>query len=180
MGITHTFVSEIADGEDATLVRPSNWNAAHSLGAGDVLPIKVRKTADETVNNSSTLQNDDHLLLAVGANEVWHIFMLLIVTTEATPDFQYAFTVPSGGSIKGFNAGHIGALASALVALADNDLTVAQQINGAITTDFVAVWGLYVGGANAGNLQLQWAQATANASNTTVFTNSFILAFKLT
>ena len=29
------------------------------------------KTADQTVNNSAVLQNDDHLLLAVGANEVW-------------------------------------------------------------------------------------------------------------
>jgi hypothetical protein len=27
--ITHPFVSGIADGGDATLVRPSNWNAAH-------------------------------------------------------------------------------------------------------------------------------------------------------
>jgi hypothetical protein len=27
--VTHPFVSGIADGGDATLVRPSNWNAAH-------------------------------------------------------------------------------------------------------------------------------------------------------
>ena len=29
MSATHTFVSAISDGVDATLVRPSNWNAAH-------------------------------------------------------------------------------------------------------------------------------------------------------
>lgn len=29
MPVTHTFVSAKADGGDATLVRPSNWNAAH-------------------------------------------------------------------------------------------------------------------------------------------------------
>ncbi len=29
--ITHPFVSAIADGADATVVRPSNWNAAHTL-----------------------------------------------------------------------------------------------------------------------------------------------------
>src|SRR5262245_35699363 len=29
--VTHTFVSGISDGADATLVRPSNWNANHSL-----------------------------------------------------------------------------------------------------------------------------------------------------
>ncbi len=38
--VTHTFVSAIADGADATLVRPSNWNADHEVSAplvaGDV------------------------------------------------------------------------------------------------------------------------------------------------
>ena len=29
MSITHAFTSEVADGGDASLVRPSNWNAAH-------------------------------------------------------------------------------------------------------------------------------------------------------
>lgn len=31
MPVTHPFVSLIADGGDATLVRPSNWNADHSF-----------------------------------------------------------------------------------------------------------------------------------------------------
>src|SRR6185437_14624248 len=30
-GVTHTFVSGVADGADTTLVRPSNWNAAHTI-----------------------------------------------------------------------------------------------------------------------------------------------------
>jgi hypothetical protein len=30
----------------------------------------IRKTADETVNNSAVLQNDDELLFPIGANEV--------------------------------------------------------------------------------------------------------------
>jgi hypothetical protein len=35
--VTHPFVSAIADGVDATVVRPSNWNATHSLtGTVDV------------------------------------------------------------------------------------------------------------------------------------------------
>src|SRR5512143_2360131 len=29
MGITHAFVSEVADSPDASLVRPSNWNDDH-------------------------------------------------------------------------------------------------------------------------------------------------------
>ena len=29
--VTHPFVSAIGDGADTTLVRPSNWNATHSI-----------------------------------------------------------------------------------------------------------------------------------------------------
>jgi len=34
VAVKHTFVSAIADGVDATLVRPSNWNATHTIDAG--------------------------------------------------------------------------------------------------------------------------------------------------
>ena len=84
MAITHTFVSAIANGGDATLVQPSNWNATHSG-----LTV-VRKTADETVNNSNALQNDNHLLLALAANEVWQVELtLLLLSTSTTPDFLF-------------------------------------------------------------------------------------------
>jgi len=141
--------------------------------------VMVRKTADETVNNSNALQNDDELTLTVGANEVWDIFLLLEITTGAAPDFAYAFTVPTGGVITGFVAGTIGALASALVAIAPLDLTTPHYIDGTINNNWACLWGRYIGGANAGNLQLQWAQKTADASDTTLHANSYIIAHKL-
>jgi len=36
--VTHPFVSAIADGTDTTVVRPSNWNATHSI-SGTVDPV---------------------------------------------------------------------------------------------------------------------------------------------
>lgn len=39
MSVTHTFVSEKADGADATLVRPSNWNAGHTITPGTIASI---------------------------------------------------------------------------------------------------------------------------------------------
>ena len=36
MGITHAFASAKADGGDATLVKPSDWNAAHVIGAATI------------------------------------------------------------------------------------------------------------------------------------------------
>jgi hypothetical protein len=36
MAITHTFTSAKADGADATLVQPSDWNAAHTVADGSL------------------------------------------------------------------------------------------------------------------------------------------------
>lgn len=48
----------------------------------------ARKTADEVVNNSATLQNDDHLLLALAANEVWEVEINLWYDSGTTPDLK--------------------------------------------------------------------------------------------
>lgn len=48
MQVTHAFTSGLADGPDATLVRPSNWNADHVLTGWDAL------TADHTVTIGSS------------------------------------------------------------------------------------------------------------------------------
>lgn len=47
MPITHPFVSAKADGPDATLVRPSNWNADHIIGEVDA---SVSDARTATVN----------------------------------------------------------------------------------------------------------------------------------
>lgn len=69
MGVlTHEFVSAVADGGDATLVRPSNWNASHSITAdasvkvtdGDLIE-PLRYTLSGT--NRLTLANTGRLFL---------------------------------------------------------------------------------------------------------------------
>jgi uncharacterized protein YjbI with pentapeptide repeats len=39
--IRHAFVSAIPDGPDATVVRPSNWNADHTIDDGTIAPSKL-------------------------------------------------------------------------------------------------------------------------------------------
>lgn len=51
--------------------------------------------------------------------------------------------------------------------------------NGVGTIRHTRIKGFVVNGATPGNLQLQWAQNTANASDTTVRTNSAMKAWKL-
>jgi hypothetical protein len=49
--ITHTFVSGKADGGDATVVRPSNWNATHSGNAEVGAPAWVPTVGFSAVSN---------------------------------------------------------------------------------------------------------------------------------
>jgi len=143
----------------------------------------VRKTADETVNNSNAIQDDDELVLPVGANEIWYIFMLLRITTVAAAAFDYLFTIPAGGSLKGADSSKIGAAVTAAEEyIVPFDATGPEQ-RLASAADKTDVWELiylvYIGGGAAGNIQLQWAQGFADVSDTKVLANSFIIAHKL-
>jgi hypothetical protein len=173
MSIRHAKVSAIEDGANADLVRPSDWNADH-VGLKT-----VRKTADETVNNSDVLQNDDELFFSVGANEVWMFFALLKVYVDADNDIKFAFTAPSDGAINVYSVGKMVSLGAPLQAwvaagAAFYELTAADKTNAS-----VFLYGIYVGGAAAGNVQLQWAQNTASALDTKVLANSCLVAFKV-
>lgn len=58
----------------------------------------ARKTADEPVTSSTALQDDDHLLLAVGANEVWEFDMTLYVTGDVGGDLALTVAGPAGSA----------------------------------------------------------------------------------
>ena len=137
----------------------------------------IRKTANEIVNNSTTLQNDDTLLAALAASEVVAFECALHVTSGTAPDIKFAFTVPSGATLRW---GIIGP-----------DITVNQTSNGesgSALTLFTAgvtlagqiiLLGTVVNSTTAGNLQLQWAQNTADASDTTVLANSWLKVWRV-
>ena len=138
------------------------------------LPIYLRKASDEIVNNSDTLQNDDDLVLAVGANDVWLIHLVLfVISPSVTPEIDYVFAVPSGGAVRG-----IAELSPATVS-AFWDKTAEETLPVDTTEKYAFQIMLYIGGGTAGNLQLQWAQHTATAEDTKVKANSFMLCHRL-
>jgi len=174
--VKHAFVSAKADDPDSALVNPSDWNANH---AGIEV---IRKTALETVINSITLQDDDHLLLALAANEVWEFEGTLLLTGAETGDFKMAFTIPSGATISWSALGLLGP------ATAENQLVTSNVIEAsgaAITFGVlngkkipVIFRGVVVNGATAGNLQLQWAQSVSDGSGTVIHINSYLKAYR--
>jgi hypothetical protein len=159
------------------------WAAAAGGGIGDLLDVQyARKTANEIVNNSTTLQNDDHLTVAVGANQTWIIRYHVRVLSNAAADVKFGLSVPASTAGAFYGIGP------------------ATNTTGAATTDASMVWGNTIATAlsfgatgsgdythifltatvrvagTAGNVVLQFAQATANASDTTVGEDSVMIA----
>jgi len=149
----------------------------------------VRKTGDETVNNSNTLQNDDELILALAANEVWEVdIVLLVQSVGAVSDFKAGFAYPAGCTIKwgpaayntSNNTGFGWASSGGTAAIQDLSTEAESYLFGSVNGVYgILLKLLVVNGATPGNLNLQWAQNTATVEDTKVLTNSFIKANKL-
>lgn len=158
------------------------WAAA-SGGTGDLLDWQyVEKTADEMVESSVTLQNDDHLVLALGTNQTWRLTMHLFMTTEnnnEAPDFLGGWTLPSGATISfsqncmSNSATGVGSHAPFFASNYQSGGGSSGMLCGILSTVDTSASPLFVEGivktgGTSGNLQLQWAQNSSNADGTIV------------
>lgn len=137
----------------------------------ELRPLYAEKTADETVNNSAALQDDNELVLAVAANTKYEVTSLIRYNSGTTPDLKVKYTVPTGATLKWamFAAG------SGVFLGYQQDETTTAANDGAGVGVACLVKGILTVGVNAGSLTTQWAQNTANASNTIVQAGSYLL-----
>lgn len=140
--------------------------------------VHANKTADETVNNSAALQNDDALAWAVAGSATYAFRLYLVYSSGTTPDLKFTFTGPASFTmsytVTGFDTsgsfafGNI-STESSTPTLGGTGGNVAALITGRVVT-----------AATAGTLQLQWAQNTANGSDTIVRAGSHGVLTRLT
>jgi hypothetical protein len=173
-----------ADGEYLVTAAHGSLSAEKVVTApasGGVIPKIVRKSANETVNNSAALQDDDELLLALAANEVWEFEALVDYDSGTTPDFKVAFTVPVGATLRWASPGCSDGSGTIYGGsqVTSSGGTRAFIGTGVGTLILARLVGKVINGANAGNLQLQWAQSTAAGSDTTVHANSTLKCWRL-
>jgi len=142
-------------------------NTAFSQMNDDFLA--VRKTADEAIN-STTLQNDDHLLLPVAVSAVYLVEWWLRIDGPAANDFKYSWTGPASATMVWASLGINTGDATNLPPTHQDAPTLATVINhgcaGAGTFTQVRGQGYFVNSTTAGSLQMQWAQVAAAASTT--------------
>lgn len=153
----------------------SAWTSLGGSALGNPIINKV-KLADEiqnnTVNATATLQNDDELFFAIGANETWTFRFMVQGNANATPDYKFAVTAPGGATCKISTADH-----EAAVSVANLGCGVSTGlVTGNTANDLYEIIGTVTNGSTAGIVQLQWAQNTANAANSTIYAGSSVLA----
>jgi len=144
----------------------------------------ARKTSDETVNNSSTLQNDDVLVVSVEANAVYRVECQIICSSSTTADIKTTFTVPAGATLRwGTYAPHRSVSSTTASTISANVFSAAGVADvggyGTSTNVLYVLRGILRMSSTAGSLQFQWAQSTADATNTTVRAGSVLHARRL-
>lgn len=139
--------------------------------------LKVRKTISESLLNSTTLQNDDHLTLILATSTTYIIDGVVFAsTTSAVPDIKIAFIVPSGATM---DLGHIAASDSTLrySELLESSGAASISIPMVANTPLVIhIKGTIITTNTEGDFTLQWAQNTSNSNAITVIEGSYLRA----
>lgn len=169
---------QIEDLPDPTQLQDADTKAARDAaiaahGANFGLHAKViRKPSDQTVNNSTILINDDDLVFAVEANEVWEFHLYIRHNATAVADIDIAFAVPAGATctFKSYQRSTAGD---------EENATAELRLNGLAADKVMSMFYLYIGGGTSGNVQLRWAQGTAEVTDSKVLANSYIIAHRL-
>lgn len=149
------------------------------------LPAVALKTADETVNNSSTLQNDDHLLFSAAANKIYRFDLYLILqgaSGAGTDDIKFGWSAPVGCSVYWGVPGTPASAADGIQPtgtgtnpIANQGVTATPSYGMGNVTYLTKFEGIVLNGANAGTVNFQWAQSIAGARDLKVLTGSVLL-----
>lgn len=139
----------------------------------------ARKTADETVISSASLQQDDHLIAVLPANSQYVFELGLIYNSSTSAELlinmntSLAGFVGYGSSITETN------FDSVTVNIRHTDAGNSLQIGGLGADVCVYPRGYIATGGTTSALQLLWSQVVSTASNTTIRAMSYMYCRKV-
>ena len=140
--------------------------------------LTTRVAVDQVLTASSTvLQNITNMAAAlpgtVGAIFRWSAVAFYDATTTA--DIKFAWTIPAGATMRwGMNALGPGGTNPVYTSITGSGTAVSIGALGIASVTMALMEGEVTMGATSGNLQLQGAQNTSDASVTTVYTRTFM------
>ncbi|MFJ6667406.1 hypothetical protein [Streptomyces sp. NPDC091383] len=160
-------------------------------------PQVARKTADTSMQATTTLALDPHIQFTAEANSVYVFEGWLAYDSDIAADILVGFTTPSGtkGKWTGYGTGTTVISGTSGNATQQNAVSTWGYTVRVEYTDITATrtfGGLNVGnpesillqgtcrfGPTGGTWGLSWAQAASTATNTTIFTDSQIKAQRI-
>jgi hypothetical protein len=135
------------------------------------LRAEAHKVTNKTVNNSTVLTNDNELTWPMQVNTAYALDAHIRYQTNTAADAKIGWSYPAGAQM-GWN---LIANDASLVATITGDYN--ESANPALGGNVVITWahaaGIIVTGGTAGALTLQFAQNTANASDTILIGYSY-------
>lgn len=139
--------------------------------------ILYTKTANELLGNSTTFQNDNHLLnIVLKANTVYFLNGEFMVQNPAAADWKVKMVfdvAPVGDNIWCMQRSETGNEYFTYTATnAQTQLDIATQ--GAPFVDFISIQGVFQTGGSPTTIDFQWAKLNSDAGTTTVYGGSYV------
>lgn len=147
-------------------------------------PLYVEKAADQSVTSSTTNTDDTALLLPVEANAKYILTGMLLYSARSDTDIKIGWTAPTSATLDWIAHAQI---QGGTTGIASSGIVVDRQIQGnsafplggaaAENTTYMTatVSGRLVTSTTAGDLQLNWAQITSNATASIMRAGSWLM-----
>ena len=146
-----------------------------------MLPLVAYKATTEPLTSSTTLQNDDDLVLTVEADATYEMDLKLFHDSDATVagDIKIGWVGPSGATMNwGVHGANTSIASSTNVGGVNMQTRVIGEVaafGGGDSSGTVALaFGVLATSSTAGTMQLQWAQETSHAVATNVRAGSLL------
>lgn len=158
----------------------THWRAGASAPAWSNIgvPLPIRKSADESVTSSTTLQNDDEFLQAINANESWLVIISLYMTNSNAGGVKCTITAPAAATFSSIGIGGFTGAASSV-----QQQTAGSNIfgtNGGGGNPFEGlILASILNSVNAGNINFQFAQFSSDGTATVNKAGSLFIPIRL-
>lgn len=161
--------SDLASEDRADSYNGSNWISRTVRG---FYAWKLRTTNAAAINNSTVLVADSTLTVALGeANRTYRFGVRLYYDGSTAGDLKFTVVFPAGTTLSKWaviSADKTTATSVFRQVVTASGTTASVAAAGVGTNTFVDFEGVITLGATTGNLQVQYAQDTADATNLTI------------